>query len=268
MCLAAWLGASRRLTRDEIENAWDNNPDGAGFVYFDDRERPVVYRTLRLAKFVRAYEIHAARGRAMAVHFRYGTHGTNGVENVHPFRINRTDWLLHNGVIHIPTDGRRSDTRTFAEDYLAKLPARWWESAELSAVVADFVRGSKLIIATTDPDASSRFSIINADDGHWEDDRVAWFSNRSHCAARLPAGSTAGSNWSRPSELGASLFGWPTDRDCPVCGLGIIDGGVCDACETCAACLRDLPECECGGASLRMLALTDDEWNAYQGGTR
>lgn len=251
------------MSRDEIETAWENNPDGAGFVYLDGNGRPVVYRTLRLAKFVRAYETHAARGFGMAVHFRWATHGTNGIENVHPFRINRTDWLLHNGVINIRTDGRRSDTRTFAEDYLSKLPARWWESEELAAIVSEFVAGSKLIIATSDPAASNPFAIINADDGAWDDDRVAWFSNQSHRSARVPAGSTAGKGWTTPTKLFGDDYG-TAYPDCLVCGLGIVEDGICDACETCAGCLRDLPECECVPGTPRMLELTNDEWTAYE----
>lgn len=262
MCLAAWCSASRQLTRDEIETAWANNPDGAGFVYFDAAGSPVVYRTLKLRKFLAAYEQHAARGFSMAVHFRYGTHGTNGVENVHPFRINRHDWIMHNGVLSIPTDGKRSDTRTFAEDYLAKLPARWYQSAELSALVSDFVRGSKLIIATNDPAASSRYFVINDDAGHWEGDRAAWFSNRSHCDTRIPAGATAGGGWTTP----AKLFGEPSGVSCLLCGLGVVDDGICDACEACAECLRDLVDCDCGDAALRMLELTEAEWAAYERG--
>ena len=260
MCLAAYLAPGRTLTPDEVRTAWANNPDGAGFIYFADGA-PVVYRTLRLHKFEKAYAQHAARGFGMAVHFRYGTHGTNGVENVHPFRVNRHDWLLHNGVLPISTDGRRSDTRTFAEDWLPQLPPRWYASPELSALVSEFITGSKFIVATNDPDASASFHILNASDGFWEDDGRSWFSNRSHCDRRLPRGSTAGSSWSLPSE-------WAADRaaSCLLCGLGSTAMGVCDACDACEGCLEDVAACNCEpgeGGALRMLELTDAEWTAY-----
>lgn len=265
MCLACYLGPGRTLTPDEIRTAWANNPDGAGFVYFADGA-PVVYRTLHLHKFEAAYAQHAARGFGMAVHFRYATHGTTGVENVHPFRVNRHDWLLHNGVLPVQTDGKRSDTRTFAEDWLTQLPARWYQSPELTALVSEFATGSKLIIATRDPEASASFYVVNGDDGYWEDDRRAWFSNRSHCDARMPRGATAGSSWSLPSEWAASA----SARSCLLCGMGATDLGVCDACDACSGCLQDVADCACepDGHALRMLELTDAEWDAYQKGTQ
>lgn len=272
MCLAAWCSQGKSLTPEEVRTAWANNPDGGGFLYFSSDGRPVVYRTLHLRKFERAYRkaVESPHPSGMAVHFRYATHGSTGIDGVHPFRINSTDYLMHNGVLPIPTDGVRSDTRTFAEDYLAQLPARWYQSSELSALVSDFVHGSKLVVATSDPEARHRFFIVRDSDGVWEGERSAWYSNLSHRSARLPAGSTAGSKWSRPAEWRGALadVGLQAEDTCVLCGLGPTEYGVCEACEACVGCLRDLPDCECGSALDLggMHTLTDAEYRLTYGG--
>lgn len=264
MCLAAYCGPTRTLTSDEVECAWANNPDGAGFLYFGETGRPVVYRTLHLRKFRKAYEAAVqgpARGRGMAVHFRYATHGSTGIDGVHPFRISETDWLMHNGVLPIHTDGVRSDTRTFAEDYLSQLPPRWYESAELSALVAEFVRGSKLIIATSDPAAKSRFFIVRDGDGQWEGERSAWFSNSSHCASKS-SGSGGLSRWARPSEWTGALADaglGESEELCLLCGVQAVSYGLCEVCGACEDCGREVSECVCWGAP-GLHTLTEDEW--------
>lgn len=269
MCLAAYLGPSRTFTSDEVECAWANNPDGAGFLYFREDGRPVIYRTLHLRKFRKAYESAVtgpARGLGMAVHFRYATHGTTGIEGVHPFRISDTDYLMHNGVLPIPTDGTRSDTRTFAEDYLSRLPARWYESAELTSLVSEFVRGSKLIVCTSDPEARARYYIVRDGDGYWEDGDSAWLSNSSHCRPNS-TGSRAVTKWARPSEWTGALADaglGESEGTCHSCGVQAVSFGLCEVCGACEDCGREVSECVCWGAT-GLHTLTEDEWTRSGG---
>src|SRR5690606_7535958 len=75
----------------------------------------------------------------------------------------------------------RSDTRTFAEDYLAKLPPSWLDSDTLTDLVDDYIGQSKLVILTKSEECRKDWYIIGEKRGSWKDN--VWYSNRSYTVA-------------------------------------------------------------------------------------
>lgn len=233
---------------DEIDLAWSNNPDGAGFSYVSPSGKLEVYRTLELKKLHRAY--YRALNDGMldtghAVHFRYATHGLKTIVNVHPLRVNKTTVVIHNGVLPVPYEAKRSDTAVFAEDYLAALPPTWFDDAALFDLVESYTVGSKLVVVTNHQKRNHDFYIVNEPSGHWDSDG-RWFSNSSY----------------RPYQRTLTI-GSKTNRLCELCshGLLVVDYErstvYCEACDTCQNCYDDHATCGCGSK-----VAIDCEWKA------
>lgn len=235
MCLAAFLPGGTIMQPDEIRNAWTSNPHGAGFAYIDDGQVKT-YRTLSLDKMLRSYDRTLGDGRKdHMVHFRFATHGTRGIENVHPFRVDRHTYVIHNGILSVPAERKRSDTAVFAQDYLAALPPLWFDDPALFDLVESYAIGSKLVVATTHPKAMHNYYIINEDLGSW-DESLRWFSNTTYCALpRIPATFTFGQAKKTCAMCGTSDVAPSSDTQTDVCRM----------CNNCTECNRDTQECLC-----------------------
>jgi len=268
MCLAIYQPIGARITHEEMSTAWANNPDGAGFTYVADGSL-VTYRTRKLSKLIGAYDdAVAAFGDAshFMVHFRYATHGTTNLNNVHPFAQDEHTMVIHNGILPTPTLGDgRSDTATFVQDYLPRLGATWFDDPHMVHMVSEYCAGSKLVVMTTHPDAKYGAYIINEPDGVW-DDRGMWFSNQTHCATR----SFTSSGWSTPSLT--NLASEALAR-CTWCGADAVDNDpitdrcVCYSCGACATCGWDVDsDCDCT-LLVSLHTMTNDQWQRNEHGT-
>ena len=121
-------------------------------------------------------------------HFRFATHWSVSLKNVHPFVLSesprdivKTEWRAravvgHNGVITwlwIEHHSDFSDTMVFVRDVLSKKSVR--ENImedEMQLLLGKFVTWSKVAIL----DWTGRFKWINKDDGIVEKDGI-WYSN-------------------------------------------------------------------------------------------
>lgn len=270
MCIAMYCNVGHTLTDAQIRTSWRNNSDGGGFTYVVDGALQT-FRTMVLAEFLDAYRAatneHAHRS-DFAVHFRYATHGTTNLANVHPFEIDTHTNVCHNGILSTPVhnDGR-SDTATFVQDYLPALGETWFDVPELWELVSEYCVGSKLIVMTTHPNAKRGAYIVNESDGHWSDDGGIWFSNSTYCDAR----STFFGRY-------APWDAWddaPTNATLGICEMCLsaavvsdrITGTyVCYACGTCQECGGDVDAgpyacaCDTRHGNARTHAMTLDEW--------
>lgn len=272
MCIAIYQPIGATLTDQELRTAWANNPDGAGFAYVDGG-RIITYRTMHLAKLIRAYRRainehgHASH---FMVHFRLATHGTTTIANVHPFAQDRHTIVVHNGILPTPTLGDgRSDTATFVEDYLPRLGATWFEDARMRHMVGEYCTGSKLIVMTTHPDATHGAYIINEDAGIW-DDRGMWFSNRSHEACRVPYSWARSIEQTKPSPDDEDEDAWLMGALCPLCDEDAVDNDpitgalVCFACYSCVYCGWEHDQCVCATRILTTHTMTTSQWEMAQ----
>ena len=132
MCIIIYKPAKATLKKETLKTAFENNPDGAGFMYQSDLlEAPKMQKGFfDFDKFYEAYEkvAESDKGYNIAVHFRIATHGTVNKDNCHPFKISsdiadtvlfngRADSLImHNGIISsimTPRNLPYSDTMNF-----------------------------------------------------------------------------------------------------------------------------------------------------------
>lgn len=99
------------------------NPDGFGAIIKHKGSDPeVVYEN---DPFLLASDLHFIdslySADSFALHFRLATHGKLSLENLHPFNIQESTWLMHNGIISGLGNERFSDTYELAE-ILSELP--------------------------------------------------------------------------------------------------------------------------------------------------
>ena len=93
MCLAVLqkIGA-KSLTEETLTTSYNNNSDGSGIAYVDEKNKIQVRKFRELDTFVDQYQqLHKKYGETtpFMIHNRIGTHGTSdGNFNVHPFWVN------------------------------------------------------------------------------------------------------------------------------------------------------------------------------------
>ena len=180
MCIAILQkSGAKTLTEDVIQNCYNNNDDGSGIAYVDEKNNIQVKKYRELDTFVDQYtQLHKKYGNTtpFMVHSRIGTHGTNdGTTNVHPFWVNSDMVFCHNGIIsNVKDDKKLSDTQVFNRDILQQLPNLWVKNPATIGMMSKFIGNSKLIFLSSD----RTFKIVNKQMGHWVD--KTWFSNSSY----------------------------------------------------------------------------------------
>lgn len=143
MCIIVAKNRKSKLpTKQTLENCFNNNNDGAGFMYVNENHQVVIdkgYMTFN--EFYSHYKklkkrYNNFKNKALVMHFRIGTSGSNTPENTHPYPITPTLSNLkktyfttnlgvaHNGIIsyYTPKDKKDyNDTQNFIMKYLSKL---------------------------------------------------------------------------------------------------------------------------------------------------
>lgn len=135
MCIIAIKPKNVKMFDDlTIETMFENNPDGAGYMYYDSKIKKVViskgFMTLKeLLKDLRKKDFTKTN---LVLHFRIGTSGFNNKMNCHPYPIYeknklecKTDIAMaHNGILHgyiPPKTSDINDTQLFIKNVLSGL---------------------------------------------------------------------------------------------------------------------------------------------------
>jgi len=179
MCIAILQTKSATaLTFDEFENSWKRNPDGAGMLFANAGKMVTIKELDCLESFYDTYRYIFDGGHAegaLAIHFRYATHGLKNEANCHPFLVDNKLGFIHNGIIHsVKATATKSDTRVFMEEVLRKLPKGFYKDAEIMDAITEHIGWSKLVFV----DHNGDFAINNKRSGHWR--KGTWFSNSSY----------------------------------------------------------------------------------------
>lgn len=179
MCIIALKPAGITLTESTLKNMWENNDDGAGFMYPDRGKVRVVKGLMTFSDFLKAYH-RVGEHRKIVMHFRIRTHGAVSPQLTHPFWIQKGNLaMVHNGVISsvnhhgLPDE---SDTSLYAKILAHRYPdpiEALTNQEELEKIVKE-IGWSKLVFMAGDGD----HLIVNEKSGDWENG--CWFSNRSH----------------------------------------------------------------------------------------
>jgi hypothetical protein len=173
MCIAI-LNNSSKLTRETLENSWNNNPEGAGLLW-SERGKVKTFKTYKRKELIKTYyKLRAEIETPIVLHFRIATSGHERYTNLHPFIVNDSLAFVHNGILSGLGNKQHSDTYEFNE-MLKKLPANFLQCRTTFEFIEAYISTSKLIFL----DGSGRATIANEKAGAW-DNEGNWFSNDSH----------------------------------------------------------------------------------------
>lgn len=172
MCVAIYIPAGATVAENILRGVFKRNDDGVG-VAWSDGQKLDIWRTMNDINGVVTL-VQNLRDYPTLVHFRYATHGTVTMDNVHPFWLDerRRAVVAHNGVIQIGTANDESDTRAFVRHVLGQMRDGWWNNPVTMTQIEKLLNGSRIIIMEDD----GRAHILNKHAGDVSADKV-WFSN-------------------------------------------------------------------------------------------
>ena len=187
MCMLCVVPPNVLPSREKLENSALNNPDGFGYAIAVPQEKRIhVVRTMNADEAINGFLADKAKyPKGYAIwHARLATHGSHTLDNCHPFHIgkDKLSVMAHNGVL--PTEheknGKRSDTRIFAEHILPRMGGiAALDDPQMYAVIEEFSAGSKLAFLTVNPVANYQLYLVHEKSGTYDESEV-WWSNNSH----------------------------------------------------------------------------------------
>jgi predicted glutamine amidotransferase len=242
--------------REDIETACVNNPDGFGFAI---RINDTILTSRGLDKdrvIDKFFALKEAYPNSDAMfHARLATHGTINTENCHPFRVQGDKRLVlgHNGILpmQVPTNGKRSDTRIFADDILPAMGIEILDSYADRTALEDWLGTNKIVVMSTHPALKKDYYILN--EQHGVDNDGVWYSNCSYQPYTYKY-STYNSKYVLNSSKdidATTTWGntWTNQDYCISCDSALNEQdfyeGYCLTCETCIDCSASFTDCLC-----------------------
>lgn len=164
-------------SKESLENCFDRNSDGAGFMYVNNKGRLIIdkgYMTFN--KFYKRYEklcrkFNNFEGKNLVMHMRISTAGGVNPSNTHPFEItdsitkmkrlynNCEIGMAHNGIISIaqPTKVQEdlgiNDSMIYIKEYINNIYRNWKNCFKNPA----FIKGIELM-------TNSKFAVLDKND--------------------------------------------------------------------------------------------------------
>ena len=176
MCIAIYKPEGKIIPYNTLKECYDSNPDGAGFMYAEDKQLHIQKGFFSLKDFYKEYVKH--QDKKAVLHFRIKTHGKIDTTNCHPFAVNNAIGFVHNGIINGFGDTDHSDTIGFNNNVLQPLVNKWGNLAIFQDPLKDLIEArigySKLIFL----DRHGNHNIFNEHKGVWDDE--VWYSNTSY----------------------------------------------------------------------------------------
>lgn len=179
MCIIVVKPASSEISLSNLFNMWSNNPHGAGLMYAENGRLSVIKGLMTFADFLAAYE--KISNRKLVIHFRWRTHGPVLQKLTHPFVINNSVAMAHNGVIPgMRARRKESDTSMYTRilQQRYKNPMEALEDLRTRVDVLTEIGLSKLVFMN----GNGKVKILNAQMGHVGKDGC-WYSNHSYTDA-------------------------------------------------------------------------------------
>jgi len=175
MCIAIMKSENKKINKATLQRCYDANPDGAGFMYAENKELTVKKGYFTFKDFYKEYKPH--ENKQVLLHFRIKTHGKIDKKNCHPFLVNNGLGFIHNGIITGYGDDKQSDTIAFNKAILKKIVAKHGNNSLFDDPMVELIENvigySKLVFL----DRHGNYKIMNEDKGSWHDG--IWYSNSS-----------------------------------------------------------------------------------------
>lgn len=278
MCMITFVPGGSPLPIQGITNGSIINDDGHGWVVAKGAEM-LVGKSMdfdqSLEGMIEARDRLGIEAVAM-FHSRFGTHGVEGIFNVHPFYTNDAEdgVMAHNGILpnkyHPMLNDPRSDTRIFVDRYKQftdnpnGVPSR-----RGGKILSNWIgTGNKLVYIST-RSGQPKVRIVNANSGIQVEG--IWYSNSGYLtdyswygigSRRRPmdkydwakdevdSQEQGWKDWmdERDAETaGKEVVPWVEDKPCDECGSTNLDQeiGMCNACGTCLDCHDNFAYCMC-----------------------
>ena len=176
MCIAIYKPEGKILSQTTLTECYDSNPDGAGFMYAENKKLHIEKGFFSFQSFYDAFKKH--ENKQTVLHFRIKTHGKIDTTNCHPFAVNNAIGFVHNGIISGFGDANHSDTIGFNQSILQPLVSKWGNLALFQDPIINLIEGrigySKLVFL----DRHGNHKIMNEHKGEWDDG--IWYSNNSY----------------------------------------------------------------------------------------
>lgn len=197
MCVIAYKPLNIAFpSNDILKNCFDNNPDGAGFMY-------AMNNNVYIQKGYTTYEsfktaLDNARAKTgdnvpYVMHFRIATQGYEKTMT-HPFplsskmkKLKKTRsvcniGVAHNGIISLTSDGAKdySDTMKFITDYLSLIIRgfAWYKDEGTKTLIERLIDGSRLAIL----DKYGHCELLGKT---WTEDKGIFYSNTSYSYSKV-----------------------------------------------------------------------------------
>lgn len=205
MCIIAYKPLNVAFPEEYIlKNCFDNNDDGAGFMYAFNGEVHIRKGYETFEKFMAALnKARAITGDKVpyVMHFRIATQGyektmthpfplSSKMENLKRLRCKCSIGVAHNGILDITSDGAKtySDTMKFITDYLSNIIQSydWYKNKRTKKLIEYLIDGSRLAIL----DVHSHCELMGKG---WEEDKGIYYSNHTWAYKKYTyTGGTAG----------------------------------------------------------------------------
>lgn len=176
MCVIVCKPLDVVLDKEIWKNCFDNNSDGAGFMWAENGQLYVNKGFFTFESFWEAFAPYQKQ--KCIVHFRTSSGGEKNAINCHPFLVNDGLGFAHNGIISsIKVKDGKSDTYWFNELIMKPLISSYpdiWFHKTAKFLIEEFIGFSKMAFM----DQYGRIKIYNEEKG--ENDLDCWFSNRDY----------------------------------------------------------------------------------------
>lgn len=178
MCVIVYKPKKADITRKKLLACWNDNPDGAGFMYASENVLHIHKGFMTFRKFYRRYRECERKNSDsnFAIHFRIATHGKVNPNNCHPFYVNEKTGFMHNGTLNcldVTKNSSKSDTMIFNEDVLKKLPKNFLKRKEYNILLNSIAKAELSKFAIMDNKGTCY--LFNESAGTWK--QGIWYSS-------------------------------------------------------------------------------------------
>lgn len=178
MCVIAIQPRGIQISKEHLENCWDNNNHGAGIMYAVNG-KVIVKKEMKSFDAFYSHIVEAStHDTSVVIHFRIATSGGINDYNCHPFKVHKNLYFCHNGIldIDVPKGSKENDTQIFNNGLMKPLPYNFYKNNAIMNVLEFTIgSGNKFVFL----DDAGDFFILNEKAGEWSEDG-AWFSNTSY----------------------------------------------------------------------------------------